>query len=234
MTLMVRTDHFPETMTSWIQEKLNQGEPGRRAVNRHLMEVYRWPLIIYLRGHSAARGRDPEEIVNGFFDDRLSRNSFLSKWVASDKRLRRWLMNGLNFYLKEIRREDEPRQRATDMPEDLATESGDPDRIVDEAFARAIVHRALQCTEQQCAQDGFQQHWDIFLRHFWREASYEEISRECDCTVERAAVMARTAARRFRAMVRQLLRDDGVPEEQIDDEILGLMESLGSHSGRRR
>src|SRR5882672_12709738 len=99
---MDKKDVFPRTLGTWIGRKLQEGKAGRAEVNRHLMSVYAWPLQVYFRGSSDRWLGEPEDIVQGFFADRLDREEFLPGCQESGLRLRRWLMNGFCFYLKEL------------------------------------------------------------------------------------------------------------------------------------
>ncbi|MHC5005518.1 MAG: hypothetical protein ACYTJ0_20640, partial [Planctomycetota bacterium] len=62
---------------------LDGGEPGRLAAGRHVMSVYAQPLQAYLQGSSFRTLGDPEEVVQSFFADRLSRDGFLDDWWRS-------------------------------------------------------------------------------------------------------------------------------------------------------
>jgi hypothetical protein len=66
----------------------------------------------------------------------------------------------------------------------------------------------------------------VFIRHAYDGMAYERLAPEFGVRPDRAAVMARTAARHFRAALRELLRTDGAPECDMDDEIRALMEAM--------
>jgi hypothetical protein len=69
------------------------------------MEVYYEPLCIYCRATSYRTLGEPEEIVGGFFASRLSDPTWIARWRdesrARSMPLRRWLLNGLCFYMRE-------------------------------------------------------------------------------------------------------------------------------------
>ena len=54
-----RKDAFPATRMTWIRDRLDSGEEGRRDVTSHLMEVYAEPLRIYLLGSSFRSAGEP-------------------------------------------------------------------------------------------------------------------------------------------------------------------------------
>ncbi len=221
-------DAFPSTLVTWIGGRQDEGEDGRRKINRHVMTVYGGPLLIYLRGHSLRWLGDPQELVDDFFADRLGRADFFEKWRASGLRLRRWLMNGLNLYLMEERRRHQQSARAgpAEPYEDPGTWGDSPERTLDRAFAQSIVKQALQGGRQTCESKGLGEHWRIFVRHYYDGQQYDELAAGFGVEPARAAVMARTAARVFRSAIRELLAGDGAAPDQLDSEIRSLLEDI--------
>ena len=142
-------------------------------------------------------------------------------------RLRRWLMNSFCFYLKELRRQRK-REQTADVEDDQVTFEGDPDLAIDRASAIAFVQQALQQAEQCCREEKLDPHWQIFLRHHLHGASFQEIALEFQVDAARANVMSRTATRKFRKALRDVVADDGVPQEHIDHEIQILLQEIGS------
>ena len=221
-------DIFPSTYQSWIGRKLAEGPDARAELNRHIMDVYARPLEIYFRGHTDRWLGEPKEVVAGFFADRLAREDFLDDWHRSGLRLRRWLMNAFSFYLAELRRSRRRSRTAGAIPDDHAGPSGNPYAAIDQAFAESITHEALDIAQQQCAEQGLEPHWGVFLRHYYYGQTYDRAGADFGVTAARAAVMSRTAARRFRSALRELLGRDGVNPEELDDEIRSLLEVMGS------
>lgn len=220
----MKTDVFPNTLNSWIVGKLAEGGPSRGEVNRHVMTVYARPLKVYFLGSSERHLGEPDDIINGFFESRLSHDDFLTKWRESGMRLRRWLMNALCFYLKEVRRKNRRDAVASDNDDDPVSFTGDPDAEIDRTFVIELVREALRLTGECCAEDGLSAHWDVFLRHHHQGEGYDRIAEEIGVTRARAEVMGRTATRKFRKVIRDLLAADGVPEDELDREIESLLE----------
>ena len=69
----MRTDVFPETIQTWIGEQQGRGSEGRAAINHHVMSVYAWPLTVYFQGCSDRWLGEPDEVIQGFFANRLAR-----------------------------------------------------------------------------------------------------------------------------------------------------------------
>ena len=218
-------DIFPQTMSTWIDDRLGEGSEGREALNRHVMSVYADPLRVYYLGTSYRRQLgDPDDVIQGFFASRLDRPDFLEKWSGSGLKLRRWLMNALLFYLREQIKQNKLRS-TRHPPLDLMAEPGDdaPDEG-DAAWAVSVVRSACVATAAACEAVDQKAHWDLFFLHRMRGRSYLSLAQEFDITPKRASVMVRTVERKFRDQVRRSIMIDGVPEDQVDGEIRHLLE----------
>ncbi|MBX3382556.1 MAG: hypothetical protein KF864_03505 [Phycisphaeraceae bacterium] len=210
---------FPVTQCTWIDRELQDGRQGRLNVNRHVMDVYAWPLKVYFLAFRDRWVGEPEDVIQGFFASRLSKDGFFEDWRASGKRLHRWLMNGLCFYVKELHRERMRLQREVpDIPDDGYDDSAAADTM-DRAFVQGIVREALVDAEAMCATRSLQTHWKIFVDHYIRGHTYEQIARTHGVEPTRAVVMARTATRKFQGALRLLLERNGSAVEELDTEI---------------
>lgn len=187
------------------------------------MTVYLRPLKIYFMGTSERWLGEPDDVVSGFFADRLARENFLDDWIASGLSLRRWLCNGFCFYLKELRRQKFRDGRAGELKDDPVTFSGDPEQAMDRAFVAEVVRVALAQAKEQCIADGLKDHWDVFEQHHCLGRAYQDIGAEMDIRPSRAAVMTRTATKRFREALRELIARDSAHDD-VDSEILALLE----------
>jgi DNA-directed RNA polymerase specialized sigma24 family protein len=216
-------DVFPETLTSWIQSRLMEGQGGRKAVDRHVMEVYAWPLRVYYLGTKDRSLGEPDDVVQGFFADRLAKPEFFAQWQGSGLLLRRWLMNGFSFYLKELRRAQKRGQSSEPAAEEPGTFDGDPDSEMERAFVISIVRSALEKTQHYCEQNGLAKHWTAFFEHFYLERPYSDIAPTIGVDPARAMVMARTVRHRFQAEIRRMMTIDGA-ENRLDEAILNLVQ----------
>lgn len=224
----VRPDVFPSTQRTWIRGALGQSGEEHHEVNRHIMSVYAHPLRVYFRGTSLHWLGDPDDVVAGFFADRLARGDFLEKWQESGLRLRRWLMNAFSFHLNELRRKRRRDHKTAGGLPDVGSEDIRPEQALDRAFGQSIVAEALRLAQEDCAAKKLHAHWAIFMRHFYDGLPYEAIAPAFEVSVARSHVMARTAARHFRTALRNLLLCDGATEREMEDEIRGLLEVLES------
>lgn len=205
---------------------MDREDADRSELNRYIMSVYAAPLRVYFLGTGLRWLGDPDEVVAGFFADRLPRDGFLSDWRRGEMRLRRWLMNAFSFYLSELRRRQRrDRRTAGDLP-DLPESRRSPEQMADRAFGQSIVAQAIRLAQTHCAEHGMQDHWGIFLRHTCDDVPYAELAIDYDVSAARAAVMARTAGRHFRKALRASLVSDGASEGDVDLEIQELLEAI--------
>lgn len=202
------------------------GHGGRREVDRHVMEVYAFPLRVYFLGTKDRSLGEPDDVIQGFFADRLAKPDFFVQWQSSGLPLRRWLMNGFNFYLKELRRSNKRGHPSGEAADEPASPAGDPDVEMEKAFVISIVRAALQKTQFHCEAHGLKDHWTVFYEHFYMERPYTEIAPMLDVTPARAMVMARTVRHKFQAEIRRMMTIDSA-ESRIDDAILTLVQGAG-------
>lgn len=217
---------FPTTLRTWIDRRLDEGKAGRLDANRYVMATYAAPLRIYYLGTNMRWLGEPDDVIGGFFEDRLRKADYFDRWQASGMRLRRWLINGFCFYLRELRRSAR-RDRTAACQGDTVTFNGDPAAVVDREAARAFVSRAIEQTQQACLDEGLETHWRIFLRHHVDHAPFAAIAGEFDVDPARAAVMSRTARRKFHIALVDVLTRDGVAREEMNREIQWLLEAIG-------
>ncbi len=242
-----QADAFPPTQRTWLGARLRGGGEGLVQANRHVMDIYAHPLKVYFLGSSFRGLGEPEDVVNGFFADRLSTDGYLERWLNSGRALRFWLIVGFKHYLlEEVRRQkrhrrerqfaEDPRAADAQMSTDHATSasggpgtsSSDPERMFHHESALSIVRLALQQAEASCQRDGLLDHWRIFIRHHLDQRDYSLVSAEFGVEPSRASVMARTAANRFKNALRELVAWDGASSHDIDDELAQLLEVAGS------
>lgn len=216
-------DVFPATQLAWIDAQLDMGQQGRTEINRHIMSVYRFPLHVYFLGTRDRWIGEPEEVINGFFADRLARPNFLADWRVSGLRLRHWLINAFCFYLRELRRLRH-RGKADSPKADEPVEFAGDTREIDRAYVSSLVREALIDAEKACVSQGFAMHWQVFSMHFCLGKPYEQFVEELGIDAGRAVVMARTAKKKFQAALRSLVARDSTGDDDINAEIRGLME----------
>jgi len=217
-----QADVFPATMVSWIDARLMDGAAGRLEVNRHIMSVYHFPLRVYFMGTRDRWLGEPEDVVQGFFASRLSKEDFLAQWRGSKLKLRQWLINAFCFYLKEMHRARRRDARNVAQAEEPVFEPKHAEAF-DRAYVVSVVREALKKAQETCEAEKLGPHWEIFVRHYYNGQAYSDFAKEFGVDASRAAVMARTARTKFQSTLRTMLSRDGTGADP-DDEIRSLLE----------
>lgn len=223
-----RADVFPSTASTWLSRCLDGEEGGVEAANRHIMDVYAQPLRVYYLGSSFRTLGEPEDLVGGFFADRLSRKEFLSRWHLSGRPLRHWLIVGFKHFLYEEGRRRRGKGEGSFDEEMQRAGEDEPTRDWDRAIARSLVQEATRRAAASCVSEGLDRHWGLFVAHHVDGEGFREIGARLGESPERCAVMARTAANRFRRALRDIVGWRGASESDVDSEIGLLMEALQS------
>ncbi len=218
-------DAFPTTQGTYLGRLLGAGEGDRNEAGRHIMAVYAQPLKVYLKGSSFRTLGEPDEIVEAFFADRLTRKAFLLDWLTSGQRLRYWLIRAFGNYLKEYVRSDKTWRRSPGRwPQGQETDR--PEAAFHRQVALETVREALRLAEQSCRAAGQDEHWQVFIRHHLEGQAYAGIAQMLHLTPRRAGVMARTVASKFKAKLREVVAWQGAEPEEIDREIEALLETI--------
>jgi DNA-directed RNA polymerase specialized sigma24 family protein len=219
---------FPATRRDWLVERVESGDDGHRDASSYVMELYAPALEAYLRRSAFRAAGEPTDLVAGFFASRLGRTDYFRKWLDSGVAFRRWLINGFVFYLREEARSR--RAGCNAEPDDAAEELFvEPDAFADfdRAWVREVVRRSCERASEICGQAGRSVHWHLFLRHHLHGADYAALAAELGVPAARAPGMVRTAAATFRRAVVEILVRDGVPPDELDEELRRLLGASG-------
>jgi len=227
------TDVFPSTHATWLRESIAAGPDGRSRATQAVLARYREPLRIYLSGTTFGRstrrdpldGADGEDLVHGFLAHRVARPEFLEGWIHSGFTLRRWMINGFLFYLREQNRSARRRRAREGAASPSTGRVDDPLVRFERAWALAVIREASAATESTLAERGKRAHWELFVRHFVDDIPYGELTPPFGLTPSQAASVAREVAFLLRGNIRKVLAADGVPEEDVGPE-LALIEDL--------
>lgn len=225
-----KPDEFSTTQYTLLERWLSEDSEGRLKAARHIMKAYAHPLKVYYLGSTFRTMGDAEDMVRGFFADRLDREDFLQKWLDSRKRLRHWLITAFKHFLYEQIRAD-ARHKHQQEPEDghlIAAEDAEaqPETAFHRAVAISLVQQAMQLTAEACESEGLGQHWYALMQRRIEGRAWPEIAEELDITPSRLRVMSRTAENRFRRCLRDLLAWPSAADVEIDAEIRSLLELL--------
>ena len=269
---MPRVDHFPSTHATWIDAQLTvieecgeapaaaQAQRAERAMaslRTHLWERYHAPLRAYVHGGSLRRAGEPDDLVAGYFADRVTAPEFLREWRRTDLPLRRWMMNGLGFYARGVVR-DRMRDRLrtfTDAGAGAATGAGttgagEPsgtglgealdafaadDRTAEDAFDRAWAIAVLDAAHAQAhaelADEGRLDAYEVFRRRVIEGEGYETIGPAVGMDAPQCAGATRLVSQRMARALREVLRAEGVRESEMDATMAEVRRAVGDVAG---
>ena len=94
------------------------------------------------------------------------------------------------------------------------------------AWAVSILREACEEVETICNADEEGNMWLLFKRHFLDGQPYALLVDETGYEPARAAVVARTVANRVRAALKRLIMRDGIPEEEVEGELVRFSTQL--------
>ena len=248
-------DHFPSTHATWIDAQLTIAESGDRAaaagdagggaraesardaLRRHVMGRYAAALGAYVSTPQLRRVGERDELVSGFFARTMSDPGFFLRWKSSGMPLRRWLMNAMAFHCRGVvrdRQREDGRTAAVDaaaLAESVAGAGGeDPAAAFDRAWALALANDAYAKVQAELAERSRGDDDDVFRMHVVDGMGYAQVAVRTGRTEAECRNAVRRVASALRAAVRDLLREEGVPESGLDaavDEVLAIMERDG-------
>ena len=226
---------FPETQTIWISDRLSEGEAGMMLANGYVMESYVRPLSIYCSKIGLARSVriDADDLVHGFFANRLSNSEYLKSWLTSGLRLRQWLRNGLHFYVHELRRQNaaqlgklEPHIGDQALPEEVPSEGAAHDHEFERAWALAALDLAMKETKEGLEKRNRRDEWEMFCSHHVEGVPHAIIGERFQLSTAQVAQRTFAVGAQLRDELYGILRKDGALRSEIDVEVRSMMEVL--------
>jgi DNA-directed RNA polymerase specialized sigma24 family protein len=181
---------------------------------------------------------DAEDLTQRFFETVILSGRLLMRADPHKGRFRSYLKQAIrNFLVDEHRRDGRsvnPEVRPDALQEgwdSIATESSPgPDAALLRAWARSLVAMAVTRLETLCEKRGQRQHFALFVHRYVQDPDHpppwREVGKAFDLDEKTARSRAETAARHFRALLRNLIASDVGSEEDIDSEIQSVIAVL--------
>lgn len=232
-------DHFPSTHQTWIADQLRavggnsaaEAAAAAQQLRTHVMVRYREPLLAYATASSFRTLSTPEDLVHGFFAERLHDMAYLRTWQGTGMRLRRWLCNGLLLHMfnvaKQRRRDTRVVDAAGETLRQNPPEEPAADRAFDRAWARGLIERAVSATAQAMRVEGREDAWKLFARHAIDGLSQSAAAQEAGLSEGESKARLRLAVRRFRDAVSAELIAEGVPPAEVQTEAEAIVAVFG-------
>jgi RNA polymerase sigma-70 factor (ECF subfamily) len=212
-----------------------------REALAELCQIYWYPLYAFVRrqGHAAEEARD---LTQGFFAQLLEKKQ-LAVAERERGRFRSWLRASLQHYLTN----EWDRERALKrgggqslVPLDAEVAEGQyrlepshdltPEKLFERRWAVAVLERVLHLLRDECTRTGkgllFSQLKDSLVGD-GDEVSYQQIAATLGSTSGAVKVAAHRLRRRYRELLRQEIAQTVGGPEDIDDELRGLLATVG-------
>lgn len=224
--------------TSWSLLGLAAGNgPGSAGALDTFVHRYYEPVFEYL----AALSGSPEgarDLTQSFFTSRILEGSILARGNGSLGSFRCYLKRAVrNFYVDTVRN-DRRLKRGGDAAmvpvefvEHLADPAVDsePARSFHSAWIRSLLREALLRVGDECNAHGQGSHLEIFAARYLSDAdpvlSWAQLGEAHGVDEKAARGRAETVARRFRRVLRDMLRVELGSAHAVDEELL-VMQAL--------
>jgi len=194
-----------------------------------------------VRAFIAAITRNPadaEDLTQRFFETVILSGRLLVRADPHKGRFRSYLKQAIRNFLTDQRRHDARTVKPDVRPDVLeggwdtiATESSPgPDAEMLRAWARSVVAIAVTRLETLSEEKGQRQHFELFVHRYVQDPdhppSWREVGKAFELDEKTARSRAETAARHFRALLRNLIASDVGSEEDIDNELQAVIAVL--------
>jgi RNA polymerase sigma factor (sigma-70 family) len=181
---------------------------------------------------------DAEDLTQRFFETVILSGRLLVRADPHKGRFRSYLKQAIRNFLIDQRRHDARTVQPDVRPDVLeggwdtiATEpSPGPDAEMLRAWARSLVAIAVTRLETLSEEKGQRQHFELFVHRYVQDPdhppSWREVGKAFELDEKTARSRAETAARHFRALLRNLIASDVGSEEDIDNELQAVIAVL--------
>jgi RNA polymerase sigma-70 factor (ECF subfamily) len=220
---------------------IGQVDTGKEARNRALigllMHRYWKPVYCYLRrkGYDNEQAKD---LTQGFFHEVVLQRHLIEKADAAKGRFRTFLLMALDRYLVNVHKKETTQKRmprrglvsldAIDpchLPASMAESS--PEETFHYTWLSTLLERVLGQVETKCHEDGMTVHWHVFRARVLdpiTERAVPVLLREICAKYgiedeARASNMLITVKRRFKAVLRQHLRESVISDDDVSGEV---------------
>ena len=232
--------------THWTQivNASSSDEPVRKAALEELLGRYWRPVYYYLRckGYGSEETKD---LSQSFFQDVVLGHGLIQRADRTKGRFRTFLLTALDRYVASVHRAEKAIHRTPEGGlmhladiDDLRmvgpAHSAAPAEAFDYAWASALLDEVLGEVEQECHEKGRATHWQMFRARIIQPvldgAESPTLAQLCEThgipSVVKVSKMTMLVRRRFRALLRQHVRQFVDSDADVDDEIRYLMRIL--------
>lgn len=228
--------------THWsLIDGANEGQVEERTLISLLLHRYWKPVYCFLR-RKGYRNEEAKDLTQEFFHEVVLNRRLASRADPSQGRFRSFLLHALDQFLidclrKESAKKRIPREKLVsleyvddrELPQTLAT--GSPEDCFNYTWKSSILDQTLEIVKAGCLEQGLDIHWHIFearvLKPIFQKTSAASMKEMCDrygiASESTASNMLVTVKRRFRTVLRRLLRDTVRSEGDVDGELKEML-----------
>jgi RNA polymerase sigma factor (sigma-70 family) len=181
---------------------------------------------------------DGEDLAQRFFETVVLSGRLLERADPQKGSFRPYLKQAIRNFLVDEHRRDARAVNPDVRPDAVeggwdsipAESSPGPDAELLRAWARSLVGMAVARLEALCLEKGQRQHFDLFMHRYVQDPDHpppwREVGRAFQLDEKTARSRAETAARHFRALLRDLIASDVGSDEDIDHELQAVIAVL--------
>ena len=235
-------DRFPLTRHSAILALRGHDEPARRRALEIITSAYWRPVYVYLRLKWKRDADEAKDLTQGFFLRALEQEVFAG-FDPAKARFRTFVRMCLDRFVMR-HDESEAREKRGGSAEHLSLDFAgaeseimsagaqvppDADRLFEDEWVRGILTLAVDTLRQQCDADGKILAFSLFERYDLarldsdEKATYAQLAKELNLTVETVTNHLAYARREFRRIVLDTLRQMTASDEEFRDEAAALL-----------
>jgi RNA polymerase sigma factor (sigma-70 family) len=225
--------HFPSTSWDLLADAARRDARSAAALAQFSERYYaavRAFIVAVTR-----RPADADDLTQRFFEAIVLSSRLLPKADPERGRFRAYLKQAIrNFLIDEFRRDARvpAPQVAVDplTPPELLDTTARADAAMLREWARSLVAMAVTRVESICAAGGQLEHFELFKRRYLADAdqvpSWRDVGEAFGLDEKTARSRAETAARHFRAVLRELVASDAGSERDVDSELRSVIALL--------
>jgi len=247
--------HWGQTRWSRILAAHTQNPTRRRSALGDIAKQYWHPVYWYFRrkGHTAD---EAEDLTQNFFTDIVLGKDLVSKATPGKdgrkNRFRGFLCKALrNYRISQHRRQQAKKRQheknvvslegfGSNIPKPVCRETATPEDVFNYVWASNVWQQVLSEVRNECSQSGQVTHWEIFsermiapIQKNTKPPTLEELAARHGLSgADSVSGRVTTVKRKFRAALRQYMRQFVDSDDHVDDEINDLMKILTSGSPR--
>ena len=245
--LLPAAEQFPTTQWSQVARAGHAPITIKRQALDELLRRY----VPAIRSHLVYRKRiqadQVDDVVQGFVASHVIENDFIAGADQNRGKFRTYLLTALDRYIIGQYRYATAKKRHSgrqanldDVPEPAQSRDVSVDRAFDIEWARAMLGQTLEKMEQQCKASGRDDVWGIFecrllgpILGQCAAPTYGQLVKRFNLvSPAQASNLLVTAKRSFIRMMRSVIGEYALDDQEIDEEIADLMHIL-STSGKQ-